>query len=183
MAAPAEKLADADGKLQRYVSPAELLAFVRRKESLPEPGLMSVTLPARDYLDRRTFQLSVPAYQRLYEWSADCNDPETDVIGLLKDVCEAADKGFKFHLLNAVVLAVNLEKSAGGDTVLYAEIIDGQQRTTTLVIIYSVLTACIKVRRGQLAPAQRARRTARLTLTAAARRRCWRGCNCALAAH
>jgi hypothetical protein len=177
MAAPAEhigQLVDGQDQLQRHVLPAEQLAFLRREGRLPEPGLMSVTLRAREYADVRAFALRVPPYQRLYEWSAEWDDADTDVIGLLEDVCEAAHRGYGFHLLNAVVLAVHLEPNAAENSVLRADIIDGQQRTTTLVVIYSVLTACIKARHPALAHAGRSGSGRARTLrdTALTDRRC-----------
>jgi uncharacterized protein with ParB-like and HNH nuclease domain len=77
------------------------------------------------------YQFSIPSYQRPYVWSDD------DVLLLFNDVREACKQ---YHLTGkkedgnyfiGTVLSSRLEKSTG---IIY-ELIDGQQRTTTLMLI------------------------------------------------
>jgi len=77
------------------------------------------------------YQFSIPSYQRPYVWSDD------DVLLLFNDVRRACDR---FHLSSqseddnyfiGTVLSSRLDKSNG----MVYELIDGQQRTTTLMLI------------------------------------------------
>lgn len=75
---------------------------------------------------------SIPAYQRGYKWGSETNQP---VERLLNDLTLAWRKQAKEYLLQAITL----KKVSGepGDSVL--EVIDGQQRLTTLFILLHVL--------------------------------------------
>ncbi|WP_392340711.1 DUF262 domain-containing protein [Moritella marina] len=70
------------------------------------------------------YQFSIPSYQRPYVWSDD------DVLLLFNDVKTACEHGDE-HYFIGTVLSSKLNKSTG---IVY-ELIDGQQRTTTLMLI------------------------------------------------
>ncbi len=70
------------------------------------------------------YQFSIPSYQRPYVWSDD------DVLLLFNDVKTACKNGDK-HYFIGTVLSSKLQSNTG----LIYELIDGQQRTTTLMLI------------------------------------------------
>lgn len=73
--------------------------------------------------------VTIPEYQRKYKWG---NDDNTVLIrNLLDDIIKTDDK--KIVLLGSVILTV--ERNMKSNTLKY-EIIDGQQRLTTLTLIY-----------------------------------------------
>ena len=74
--------------------------------------------------------LQVPAYQRSYAWT------EADAEALLSDVDAALQAGTG-HFLGAVVFARQLASTAMPDTGF--DVVDGQQRLTTLTIMLCVL--------------------------------------------
>ncbi len=74
----------------------------------------------------------VPRYQRNYSWG------EEQVTQLLKDLFEFNDSNDPFYLLGDVIAANCQDKDFDFD------LIDGQQRATTLVILFSVLYKNLK---------------------------------------
>lgn len=66
----------------------------------------------------------IPSYQRPYVWR------DEDVIKLFDDICEAYRAGEEQYFIGSVLSAVRVEDEAR----LY-ELIDGQQRTTTLMLL------------------------------------------------
>jgi len=77
-------------------------------------------------------QYVIPIYQRNYEWGKDqCNQ-------LLKDIIQS-EKDNKDHFLGIFVHS-DLDSRRDGDTQInFIQIIDGQQRLTTLLLIYLVV--------------------------------------------
>lgn len=75
------------------------------------------------------FELSIPYYQRPYVWG------EKEVNILLKDI-ESQLEDKKQYLLGSLILCENAESKNGGKTL---EIVDGQQRLTTLALILHAL--------------------------------------------
>jgi hypothetical protein len=71
--------------------------------------------------------LSIPHYQRPYTWGID-KYGKNQVIQLLNDIKEVYDDGTKPLILGTIILHKNKEKNE-------EEIVDGQQRLTTLAII------------------------------------------------
>jgi hypothetical protein len=123
---------------------AVLLRMAMRRKELPQPGLISGCWLAREYVDLASFALRVPKYQRFYEWSALFGDADSAVIQLLCDLRDTiGDDKQPFHVLGSVVLAWRTA-GRGENGPLHADVVDGQQRSTTLVIIYAVLAACLR---------------------------------------
>lgn len=90
-------------------------------------------------LFQRERRYTVPLYQRAYVWNEDEQwQPLWEDIERQADACLAADNGVprRSHFLGAVVL--NVQKIVGSD-VARSEIIDGQQRLTTLQIFLAAL--------------------------------------------
>ncbi|MGY6571057.1 MAG: DUF262 domain-containing protein [Salinarimonas sp.] len=82
---------------------------------------------------------TVPLYQRAYVWNEDEQwQPLWDDIERQADACLAADNGVprRSHFLGAVVL--NVQKIVGS-AVARSEVIDGQQRLTTLQVFVAAL--------------------------------------------
>ena len=74
-------------------------------------------------------QYVIPIYQRNYDWG------ERETLQLLEDISDYAQKNSnqKYYIGSAVVFVRNVN----GTT--YFEMIDGQQRLTTLTILASLL--------------------------------------------
>lgn len=70
------------------------------------------------------YQFSIPSYQRPYVWSDD------DVLLLFNDVKTACENGDEHYFIGTVLSSI-LQRNTG----LVYELIDGQQRTTTLMLI------------------------------------------------
>lgn len=70
-------------------------------------------------------QLTMPPYQRSYSWN------ESEALDLINDLREASETGVA-HFIGAVVLVRSQEDGT-------LEIVDGQQRLTTLTILLAVL--------------------------------------------
>lgn len=79
----------------------------------------------------------IAPYQRGYKWGS---DPETGAVSiLLKDLREAFDANSKEYYLQYITTQVSKHND---ETVL--EVIDGQQRLTTLTLLFSVLSDLTK---------------------------------------
>ncbi|WP_417804104.1 DUF262 domain-containing protein [Thalassospira lucentensis] len=77
----------------------------------------------------KDYAFSIPAYQRPYAWE------KTQVVELLTDLTEAMQPDSKsdgFYFLGSIVLV----KAHGAP---HAKVVDGQQRLTTLTILFSVM--------------------------------------------
>ena len=72
------------------------------------------------------YQFSIPVYQRPYSWT----DEQTTT--LLEDVLAAMDRGDQAYFLGSIVLIKDQDDAN-------AEVVDGQQRLTTLTILLCVL--------------------------------------------
>lgn len=70
-------------------------------------------------------ELAMPPYQRSYSWG---EKEATDLLGDLRDASDASEP----HFVGAIVLVLP-------DAERYSEIVDGQQRLTTLTILLAVL--------------------------------------------
>src|SRR5699024_6080066 len=77
------------------------------------------------------WQLMVPIYQRPYVWQ------EEQIRQLCEDLCNACQDGREMYFIGGVLLVKDERKEAGAP-VPY-ELVDGQQRMTTLWLIASVL--------------------------------------------
>ena len=78
----------------------------------------------------------IPAYQRGYKWGADGEEKSSQPVDqLLSDLKAASKKGAKEYLLQAITVK-KVKSETGGDVL---EVIDGQQRLTTLFILLHAL--------------------------------------------
>lgn len=113
-------------------------------------GISTAVAPLETILSARNYQLTAPLYQRLYEWgTGQITKLVTDVIKVYKDRNGNQPNHFLLgnvvlraygHGQNAVVLQPDGLALAGGNAIRCAcEIIDGQQRLTTMVILYAVI--------------------------------------------
>lgn len=75
----------------------------------------------------------IPAYQRGYKWGS---DPGQQVDRLLKDLEAALKNKRKEYLLQAITVKKAQNPAAPGSVL---EVIDGQQRLTTLTILFTVM--------------------------------------------
>ena len=83
-------------------------------------------------LYRRLFR--IPEYQRAYSWTLHQRND------LFQDILRAVDKGQdSFHFMAAVVCLVRGNQRLGADTFQVLEVVDGQQRITTLVILLNAI--------------------------------------------
>lgn len=76
-------------------------------------------------VDQGAYQFSVPCYQRPYVW------PDDDVSKLFDDMNEACLSGESYYFIGTTLTSV--VENLDGDKVY--ELIDGQQRTTTLMLL------------------------------------------------
>jgi len=79
----------------------------------------------------------IPAYQRGYKWSSHTNGAVTILLNDLK-VAFKNDKSKDYYLQYITLKKIELKKNEEKNTVL--EVIDGQQRLTTLSILLSVIS-------------------------------------------
>ena len=86
----------------------------------------------KNVLDPEQYEFVIPGYQRPYAWK------EANAEELLSSLLDAFGEGKQVeeYFLGTIVLI----NKKGQKT---AEVIDGQQRLTTLTILYSVLRHCI----------------------------------------
>lgn len=80
---------------------------------------------------------SIPRNQRKYVWDTD------NWKNLLEDLDFLNGSG-KFHFLGSIVL--NTQQNLNNDDIEYYEIIDGQQRITTIILILIVIAQIFKER-------------------------------------
>ena len=73
-------------------------------------------------------ELVIPSYQRPYVWSSD------DVLVLLNQIIDACLKGDDHYYIGTVLTSRLAQRNGSGADVTY-ELIDGQQRMTTLLVL------------------------------------------------
>ena len=83
---------------------------------------------------------SIPRYQRPYKWE------DTQVEQLWSDIKDAYTDNQPYYFLGSVITAL---PSEGEGT--YLDVVDGQQRLTTLLILCSVFRDCFPAINGELA--------------------------------
>lgn len=81
------------------------------------------------------FLFHIPGYQRQYSWEKD------NVEQLFDDIREAMDDEQSSYFLGSIILQIIDEKSDGSATY---DLVDGQQRLTTLVILLAVMRDLIE---------------------------------------
>ena len=105
--------------------------------------ILTAALPLRSFLDVRTFHCSIPEYQRPYQWEARLHTDK-----LLEDLRYAFEHGQPVMLLGNIILQqtdCHQGLNRPGATLWWQErsrncdIVDGQQRTTTLVMLYAAI--------------------------------------------
>lgn len=100
-------------------------APITNTESIPK--ITAEIKSVRSVLSIR--ELRIPEYQRPYRWS------ERNVRQLLEDVLECKNAGKSNYRIGSVILYQNTEKKT-------LDIVDGQQRLTTLFILKKVCSRC-----------------------------------------
>lgn len=78
-----------------------------------------------NYIQTNEYQFSIPSYQRPYVW------PDEAVLKLFKDINDARVANEPNYFIGTVLTSI--EQDEGGNGIY--ELIDGQQRTTTLMLI------------------------------------------------
>ena len=78
-----------------------------------------------NYIQTNQYQFSIPSYQRPYVW------PDEAVLKLFNDINDARLAEEPNYFIGTVLTSVELDEDGNG---IY-ELIDGQQRTTTLMLI------------------------------------------------
>ena len=80
--------------------------------------------------------LVIPSYQRPYVW------PSEDVVGLLEQILVACDTDAPHYYIGTVLTSAVTPRDSAHAHTLY-EVIDGQQRMTTLMLLALALTAVV----------------------------------------
>ncbi|KAA6429721.1 MAG: hypothetical protein FRX49_00155 [Trebouxia sp. A1-2] len=105
--------------------------------------ILTAALPLRNFLDVCTFHCSIPEYQRLYQWEAKLHTQN-----LLEDLKYAYEHAQPHMLLGNIILqqtdagqGLNRSKAQfwWQERSRHCDIVDGQQRTTTLVMLYGAI--------------------------------------------
>lgn len=78
-----------------------------------------------NYIQTNEYQFSIPSYQRPYVW------PDEAVLKLFKDINDARVANEPNYFIGTVLTSIEQDEDGNG---IY-ELIDGQQRTTTLMLI------------------------------------------------
>lgn len=91
---------------------------------------MSASIGLKSVKELFDMSFFIPRYQRGYRWG------ETQVLNLLNDILEFIDKGKKGIYCVQPLVVQQIQKSSG---VFFWEVIDGQQRLTTISIILQVI--------------------------------------------
>lgn len=78
-----------------------------------------------NYIQSNEYQFSIPSYQRPYVW------PDEAVLKLFKDINDARVADEPNYFIGTVLTSIEQDEVGNG---IY-ELIDGQQRTTTLMLI------------------------------------------------
>ena len=80
--------------------------------------------------------LVIPSYQRPYVW------PSEDVVALLEQIIEACDADLPHYYIGTVLTSVITSRDPSSTHTAY-EVIDGQQRMTTLMLLALALTEVV----------------------------------------
>ena len=91
---------------------------------LPQQNVATQVLTL-SYIQSNAYQFSIPSYQRPYVW------PDEAVLKLFKDINDARVANEPNYFIGTVLTSI--EQDADGNGIY--ELIDGQQRTTTLMLI------------------------------------------------
>lgn len=102
---------------------------------------MTKSLEAHDKLIKDIFsdeyQFRIPDYQRPYSWTTEqAGDLLNDVLDAMREFQTNSSTDSAFYFLGSVVLIKN-------DRIPYSDVVDGQQRLTTLTILFSALRALL----------------------------------------
>ncbi len=107
-------------------------------------AILTAALPLGDFLDSKHFRCTVPEYQRGYEWK-----PTTHTRKVLDDLLYAFSQRQPVALLGNAILQQYEEEQDNGKAdpsagwwegrARYCDVVDGQQRLTTLVMLYAVI--------------------------------------------
>lgn len=84
------------------------------------------------------YQLTIPFYQRAYVWS------EKMVKIMLEDIDEQRKEGKKY-LLGSLIIHIEIDETKHNDKQIKFNIVDGQQRLTTLDLVLQFLTNELKL--------------------------------------
>ncbi len=102
---------------------------------------MTKSLEAHDRLIKDIFsdeyQFRIPDYQRPYSWTTEqAGELLSDLLDAMRDFQTSSSSDNAFYFLGSVVLIK-------ADRVANADVVDGQQRLTTLTILFSALRALL----------------------------------------
>lgn len=102
---------------------------------------MTKSLEAHDKLIKDIFsdeyQFRIPDYQRPYSWTTEqAGELLSDLLDAMRDFQTSSSTDSAFYFLGSVVLIKN-------DRIPYSDVVDGQQRLTTLTILFSALRALL----------------------------------------
>lgn len=129
---------------------------------MAQPGIVAVVADVGSVIHKDKFRLTTPLFQRAYEW----NDPQ--LIKLVADVVRLCQPGgpASFLLGSVVFQAPNGQLPAAGfiqqaaaaagpnPPAVACDIIDGQQRLTTLLILMAVIQDMLLKESGSCSTAQ-----------------------------
>lgn len=104
--------------------------------------LLATALPLGKVINKQQFICYVPEYQRQYEWAKD-----THTFKLLTDLQQAFERNQDVMLLGNVILQQTdqgkfcdqNQTDWWKDRMRFCEIVDGQQRITTIVMLYAAI--------------------------------------------
>ena len=107
-----------------------------------EVWLLAAALPLCKVFDKHNFVCRVPEYQRKYEW-----EKETHTLKLMTDLQQAFERNQDVMLLGNVILQQTdqgalREQNASDwckERMRFCDIVDGQQRITTVVMLYAAI--------------------------------------------
>lgn len=110
-----------DGRMQKYLNSLRDSKHLQSGCMIPsETSIYGV----KEFL---SLKLQIPNYQRPYEWN------ERNVVDLLDDICEAQRMGKTKYRIGSIILH--------NDKDGFCKIVDGQQRTLTLLLILCALSS------------------------------------------
>ena len=93
-------------------------------------------LPLADVLNKRLFY--IPDYQRSYSWSS------RERKDLFEDIINVQDEdGNTSHFMATIVCLRQKEVQLGTDLFTKLDIVDGQQRLTTLIILLKAISLAL----------------------------------------
>lgn len=121
---------DADDDVEEEGGASAIVALTNTPSSAPNAVLNYQKVEAKVKLvsDVLSTQLRIPDYQRPYVWE------KSNVIQLLSDIRDSQKAGKSLYRIGSLILHYN-------DTQGTLDIVDGQQRITTLLLIYKACCA------------------------------------------